>query len=68
MVKFSIVDCQWSSYGDWSQCSATCGGGTKTAERTIIQQGAHGGKECNGTALKIEKCNDQPCSSKFAFI
>ena len=63
-----IVDCQWSSYGDWSQCSKTCGGGTKTAERTIIEQGAYGGKECNGTALKIEKCNVQPCSSKFTFM
>merc|ERR1712205_245585 len=45
------VDCEVSEFGDWSECSGTCGGGTKYRERTITQKPLHGGQGCEGFAL-----------------
>ena len=55
------VDCQWSPYGGWSECSATCGGGIRSSERTKTQAKANGGKECIGNDTKIEICMENLC-------
>ena len=55
------VNCQWSSYGERSECTKTCGGGEMISNRTILQQALDGGQECEGNELKIEKCNETPC-------
>ena len=47
------VDCVVS---EWSNCSATCGSGTRT--RTIITPGMNGGNICPEI---IQTCNTQPC-------
>ena len=57
----SIVDCEWSPYTEWSDCSKSCGGGTRISNRTILKNAIDGGQECKGEALKIESCNDQLC-------
>ena len=57
----SIVDCEWSQYTEWSDCSKSCGGGTRISNRTIIKNAVAGGHECIGESLKIEPCNDQLC-------
>ena len=58
----SLVDCIWGPFGDWTDCSVSCGGGVKVANRTILQPALYGGKDCEGTAFNtIERCHAQPC-------
>jgi len=59
------VDCKWSSYGNWSECSATCGGGSRSSSRAVLQPALDGGKDCVGDAHQIEKCNSDPCPGTF---
>ena len=60
-----VVDCQWSDYGEWTACSQTCGEGTRMSERVVIQNATHGGKECEGLAVKRDSCNIDPCPGKL---
>ena len=62
---YSIVDCTWTPYGDWTDCSRTCGGGVRHATREILQVPDHGGKTCEGSALKTETCNEQNCPGNY---
>ncbi|XP_078354736.1 uncharacterized protein LOC144639305 isoform X3 [Oculina patagonica] len=53
-------------YTDWSasECSVTCGGGTKTLTRTCTNPPpSNGGKDCSelGPAEMTEECNTEAC-------
>ena len=63
VIQFDIylVNCEWSSYGNWSECSVTCGNGQKRSNRTILKPALHGGIECEGNSSKVEKCNLEAC-------
>ena len=54
-------DCQWSSYGEWSECSEPCEGGKRTSNRTINQPAIYGGMDCIGNDTRIETCNLNLC-------
>jgi len=54
------VDCGVEDWSTWSDCSATCGGGTKTRGRGVVQEAENGGAVC--PALEDEKsCNTDQC-------
>lgn len=60
------VDQTPKPWGPWSECTATCGGGTKERFRkgTPQQKELHGGKTLEEQGIKIhevQKCNEQPC-------
>ena len=52
------VDCMW---GPFSDCSRTCGGGTKTRE--IVRQAENGGALCEGSSTMT--CNTEDCPGNF---
>ena len=54
------VDGTWSSYGAWSSCTVTCGGGKKTRTRTCEGR-ENGGKQCQGESVLESPCNTQAC-------
>ena len=62
-VKEDIVDLQprdggWTEFGDWSDCSAECGGGTQTRTRTCTNPApARGGADCVGEGEETRECN-----------
>ena len=67
LLGLGIVDCRWSMFSEWSQCSKSCGWGVKKSERKIIQISSHGGKDCEGQATRTEKCNNQPCAGTLNY-
>jgi hypothetical protein len=54
------VDCVVSDWTDWSQCSAECGGGTRTRARSIEVDPLRGGQACPDLE-ETEACNTQEC-------
>lgn len=65
MSLLFTVDCKWSPFSDWSECSMTCDGGQKLASRMIVNPALYGGKSCVGEGFITEKCNEQPCPGKI---
>ena len=55
------VSCVWSEWSNWSACSVSCGGGTQSARRTIVQQATGGGEECSGKPTKSKSCGTSKC-------
>ena len=54
------VDCVVSDWSDWSECTATCGGGTQFRTRTVLVEPANGGAACP-VLVEQRACNTQPC-------
>ena len=55
------VDCEWSSWGEWTLCSVTCGLGVKTSTRSISKLALYGGKDCEGNYITTESCSMDSC-------
>ena len=65
MPDTNPVDCRWSDYSDWTDCSVTCGsGGVQTRERTILLLARRGGRPCSGESKETRQCNLQKCPRK----
>ena len=60
--RYFSVDGGYSDFGDWSECSTECGGGTQTRTRTCTNPApANGGADCVGDSTETRKCNTQGC-------
>ncbi|KAL9952088.1 hypothetical protein ACROYT_G039293 [Oculina patagonica] len=61
-MKSLAVDGGWSDFGDWSECSVTCGDGQQERSRTCTNPPpAYGGAECTGSNKETKPCNNGPC-------
>lgn len=54
------VDCEVGTFGLWSTCSASCGGGLQTRTREVLQAPMYGGKNCP-TLTETRECGKAPC-------
>ena len=60
------VDGGWSDFGEWSKCSAECGGGKQERKKTCTAPApANGGKDCVGEDSEERDCNTQACVGTF---
>ncbi|XP_059503813.1 hemicentin-1 isoform X2 [Stegostoma tigrinum] len=60
--KHCPVDGSWSEWGQWEECSRTCGQGNRTRTRTCTNPPVqYGGKLCDGKAVEAIMCNIRPC-------
>ena len=55
-----IADCIWASWGDWSTCTKTCGGGTQTRTRKVETYETKVG-DCIGEPIEEQECNTGIC-------
>ena len=56
----------WSVWGDWGQCSATCGAGEQERSRTCTNPPpSNGGAQCSGDDKETKSCNNGPCPGKL---
>ena len=60
MILHSTVDCEWE-YGEFEQCSATCGNGQMSRFPIITQHPMHGGVPCPPNVVN-EVPDTQPCN------
>merc|ERR1712203_834935 len=56
------VNCTWADWGNFTQCTESCGGGFKTRSRVIASPPLYGGAACEGDAFESVACNVQPCT------
>ena len=63
-----LVDCEWETYGEWSSCSKSCGGGNKMRSRTKTTYASKGGQDCVGDSIQTEICNEVPCPGNRKFL
>ena len=59
--------CVWNEWGEWSDCTVTCGGGTKTKTRTVLKEATNGGPACDGEAEEQEACSTDNCRKFLVF-
>ena len=57
----AAVDCQWNAWNAASNCSATCGEGTRTKKRTKSVEESGGGT-CSGENEKTVSCYEGECT------
>ncbi|NXO81113.1 PPN protein, partial [Sitta europaea] len=51
----------WGSWGEWSKCSRSCGGGVSSRQRRCYSQRTEGPSSCVGPARSYQSCNIQNC-------
>lgn len=56
-------DCIVSSWGSWSSCSKSCGGGVQRKTRRVLYPAKFGGSACPTLTL-TKRCNTQACLNK----
>ncbi|XP_014674902.1 PREDICTED: SCO-spondin-like [Priapulus caudatus] len=54
------VNGEWQEWGEWTECTLTCGSGSQDRERECTKA-LHGGFNCSGNATNSRICNTQFC-------
>ncbi|XP_071607418.1 hemicentin-1 isoform X3 [Heliangelus exortis] len=56
------VDGKWATWGSWSSCTLSCGGGSRQRMRRCSDPVPQfGGHRCEGNDIQIDFCNNNPC-------
>ena len=59
-----VVPAQWQDWGEWSQCTATCGEGFKTRARACHDPESGSNPVCPGSSTEIKECEETECPGK----
>ena len=60
----TAIEGHWGSWNDWSDCSVSCGSGSRRRSREC-ENPALGGQECQGSGTETEVCNTNHCPGKI---
>ena len=64
---FILVQCEWGPFEPIAVCSKTCGSGFQIFERNKTKEERFGGT-CDGSPVKKQKCNEEPCPKPGSFV
>jgi hypothetical protein len=60
-AELCAIDCEVSLWGEWGDCSNSCGNGLQKRSRTITKTNKHGGKACPTALTQTQECHIGPC-------
>jgi len=60
-IRGPPVDCQLQPWEDWTQCTATCGGGERQRSRQIAREAFNGGFGCQEPLAEVLECARDLC-------
>ena len=58
------IDCTLGSWRAWTQCSATCGIGTRSRERMVVTPKSGFGNPCDGPLQEVDDCKMPACAAQ----
>ena len=61
VLSLTSVNCTWSNWNAWSDCSASCGAGTQLRYRIVEETAQNGGLSCEGAPAESKTCNLSLC-------
>ena len=62
LISVSAIEGKFSVWGDWGECSVTCGTGSRSRDRTCTNPvPQNGGADCQGSSSETETCGKPPC-------
>ncbi|XP_052061393.1 sushi, von Willebrand factor type A, EGF and pentraxin domain-containing protein 1-like [Mytilus californianus] len=62
LCEIALVDGGWTHWDNWTECSTSCGYGTRQRGRSCSNPlPDNGGQKCNGTDTEIGDCLSEPC-------
>eukprot|EP00397_Hematodinium_sp_SG-2012_P000495 GEMP01000495.1.p1 GENE.GEMP01000495.1~~GEMP01000495.1.p1 ORF type:complete len:1392 (+),score=278.77 GEMP01000495.1:601-4776(+) len=53
--------CEWKEWSHWTKCSATCDGGQKMRNRSLLLSNGEQTPECSGEESHTAGCGQSPC-------
>ena len=60
IISVHYIEGTWGKWGNWSVCTKTCGGGTRSRTRKCVKK-CKKGKDCVGLSEQSEHCNTKCC-------
>ena len=64
-VKLTMLpmNCLWSPWSEWTECSTSCGRGMKERQRSVVLQELNGGS-CPGRFKEFLDCEEEECNEE----
>ena len=59
---FAVDPTQWQDWGEWSECTATCGEGLNIRARACFDPESEGNRHCPGSPTQVKKCEEAECT------
>ena len=59
---FAVDPTQWQDWGEWSECTATCGEGLNIRARACFDPESEGNYNCPGSPTQVKKCEEAECT------
>ena len=57
-----MVPAQWQDWGEWSECTATCGEGLNIRARACFDPESERNHNCPGSPTQVKKCEEAECT------
>ena len=66
LIVISVDVPEWLAWGNWSECTTSCGLGSKMRGRLCSHQPINGSEQCDGNAFEFDNCTVAECPGDFS--